>query len=232
MRNQSILIDILADNLISDLYGNSDDSTAIRAIKKEMPSISNNDAQKICQLVRSLTSNDNADSIEIVATTPVSFNAKTRKTHPVVQELISGAMRSILLTGYSISEYSEEIFKLVDIKSKQGIVVELFVNKYEAIKSVLGDIEHINCRFFKVYEYSCKADDKMAALHAKTIVIDGEKTLISSANLSYHGLEGNIEIGALISSREKAAQVQDIFSDLKRQKIFTLVNDLNTSSIL
>ena len=170
--------------------------------------------------------------MEIVSTTPVSFHVKTRKTYPVVQELIGGATKSILLTGYSISEQSEEIFKLINDKSKQGVVVELFVNKYGVVRSVLSGIEHTNRRFFKVYEYSDRVDDKMAALHAKTIVVDGEKLLISSANLSYHGLEGNIEIGALILLREKATQVQDVFSELKRQKIFTLVNGLNSSSIL
>lgn len=223
MRNQSLAISLLADELISDLSGNSDCSMAIRAIKKEMPSVSDADALKICQLVCSLTSNDNIDSVEIVTTTPISFLAKTRKTHPVIQELINDATRSILLTGYSISDHLEETFKLINSKSKQGVMVELFVNKYERIKSILTDIEHTNRHFFKVYEYTGKVDDKMASLHAKTIIVDGAKILVSSANLSYHGLEGNIEIGALINSKDKAAQVQSIFTDLKRQMIFTLV---------
>ena len=223
MRNQSLAIDVLADELISELTGDLDPSYAIRAIKKEMPGLSENEVQKIYQLVCALASKYNTDSVEIVATTPVSFLAKTRKTRPVIQELIDGATQNIFFTGYSISDHFEEMLKLINSKSKQGVVVELFVNKYESVKPLLADIEHINRRFFKVYEYSSKTDDKMSALHAKIIIIDGIKMLISSANLSYHGLDGNIEIGALVSSRKKVAQVQDIFSDLKRQKIFTLV---------
>lgn len=223
MWDQSLAIDVLADNLLSELSGNSDGSVAIREIKKEMPSISDADALKICQLVCALTSKDSGESVEIVSTTPVSFHAKTRKTRPVIQELICEATQSILLTGYSISDHFEEFLTLINSKSKQGIVVELFVNKYERVRTVLTDIEHTNRRFFKVYEYSGKADDKMAALHAKTIVVDGAKTLISSANLSYHGLDANIEIGTLIISKNKAAQVQSIFEDLKRQKIFSLI---------
>ena len=34
----------------------------------------------------------------------------------------------------------------------------------------------------------------MAALHAKLIVSDVKKSLVSSANLSYHGVQGNMEI--------------------------------------
>jgi len=228
MRNQSINVDIFVDELLAELSITENSSMAIRLIKKELPSLSDSDAIKICQLVNSLTNRQNSDSIEIVATTPVSFLAKTRKTRPVIEELINGAEHSITLTGYSVSSHFEEFLKLINQKSKQGVTVELFVNNYEKVRPFLSDIKHINRRFFRVYEYSGKADDKMASLHAKIIIVDDIKILISSANLSYHGLDGNIEFGALISSKRKATQVQDIFSDLKRQKIFILVKDSNS----
>lgn len=40
----------------------------------------------------------------------------------------------------------------------------------------------------------------MTVLHAKVIGVDGQKTLKTSANLSYHGQEGNIELETLIES--------------------------------
>lgn len=43
---------------------------------------------------------------------------------------------------------------------------------------------------------------------------DQTDTLITSANLSYHGQEGNIELGARIHSKELAKQVEDIFTSL------------------
>jgi len=225
MWNQSIVADILVDELLAELSVSGDSTTAVHLVKKELPSLSDSDAIKVCQLVNSLANRKDTDSVEIVATTPVSFLAKTRKTRSVIEELISSAERSITLTGYSISTHFEDSLKLINRKSKQGIFVELFVNNYAKVRPVLSDVEHTNRRFLKVYEYSGKADDKMAALHAKTIIVDEAKILISSANLSYHGLDGNIEIGVLISSKRKAAQVQDIFSDLKRQKIFILVKE-------
>ena len=48
-----------------------------------------------------------------------------------------------------------------------------------------------------IIDYS-NENDKMAALHAKVISVDMGQTLITSANLSYHGQQGNIELGALI----------------------------------
>ena len=46
-----------------------------------------------------------------------------------------------------------------------------------------------------------------------------EQTLITSANLSYHGQEGNIELGTLVESRKISKQVDDIFTHLIFSKI-------------
>jgi phosphatidylserine/phosphatidylglycerophosphate/cardiolipin synthase-like enzyme len=223
MWNQSLGIDILADELREVVAADSKNSIAIELVKKSMPSLSDEDAIKVCQLARSFAQKYDEESVEIVATIPVSFLTKTRQTRPVMEELITGAESTIFLTGYAISDYFEEMLKLINEKSMRGVIVELFLNQYDNTRSVLTDIPHKNRRFLKIFEYAGKSDDKMAALHAKTILVDGKRMLISSANLSFHGLESNIEIGALITSKKKVSQVQEIFSDLKRQKIFTLI---------
>ena len=46
-----------------------------------------------------------------------------------------------------------------------------------------------------------------------------QHTLITSANLSYHGQEGNIELGTLVDSKEIAKQVDDIFTHLVFTKV-------------
>jgi phosphatidylserine/phosphatidylglycerophosphate/cardiolipin synthase-like enzyme len=63
-------------------------------------------------------------------------------------------------------------------------------------------------RYLNIYDYNKNTKDKMAALHAKVIVIDSYKTFISSSNLSYHGIEGNIEMGTVIESFKKAELVE------------------------
>ena len=63
----------------------------------------------------------------------------------------------------------------------------------------------------------------MAALHAKVISIDQKQTLITSANLSYHGQQGNIELGTLIDSKPVAKQIDDIFTKMIFSKVFTEV---------
>lgn len=192
-------------------------------IKKEFPNLCIEDLEKVAMLIDSLVNNQNIDKVEIVSTIPTSFQTNNRKTYPVIEEMISNAQNHIVLTGYSISDHFEEMLYLINTKSKQGVLVEFFVNDYEQIKVHLQKIEHSNRNFFRVYRYSGIDDDKMAALHAKTIIVDGQKMLVSSANLSYHGMVSNIEIGILVTSDKKSQQVLNIFSELKRIKKFRRV---------
>ena len=50
--------------------------------------------------------------------------------------------------------------------------------------------------------------------------VDQKQTLITSANLSYHGQQGNIEIGTLIESKQVAKQIEDVFTKLIFSKVF------------
>lgn len=54
----------------------------------------------------------------------------------------------------------------------------------------------------------------------KVICVDQSKTLITSANLSYHGQEGNIEMGTYIESATIARQVDEVFTKLLFSKVF------------
>ena len=74
-------------------------------------------------------------------------------------------------------------------------------------------------RFLKIYDYS-NDEDKMAALHAKVISVDMTRTLITSANLSYHGQQGNIELGTLIESAGIARQLDNVLTQLIFKKVF------------
>lgn len=52
-----------------------------------------------------------------------------------------------------------------------------------------------------------------AVLHAKTMVIDGEISVIGSTNLDYRSIEYNLELSALIRSTRLGAQVQSLFEN-------------------
>lgn len=223
MRNKSIKIDILADDLKNLMSNpNNDVEQTLELLKSNFLNLDEDDLNKVNSLVHSLVENNEKENIEIVTTTPVSFNTKTRRTYPVIEELISKATKHIVITGYAISEHFDEIMEILNVKSKQGVMVELFINDYEKVKTHLDKIEHSNKNFFRVYKFIEKEEDKMASLHAKTVIVDREKALISSANLSYHGMVSNIEIGVLVESKEKVQQILDIYQMLIKNKTFKI----------
>ena len=97
-------------------------------------------------------------------------------------------------------------------------VQKFFVNDIDS-QTGFDKLLRYKGRFLKIYDYK-NAEDKMAALHAKVISVDQRETLITSANLSYHGQEGNIEVGTRIESKEIAKQVEDVFTHLLCTKVF------------
>ena len=149
---------------------------------------------------------------------------KTKRIQNVAKELIRNAKKSILLTGYSVSGFILKIIDLLIEKSQKGVLVKIFFNDLQSQSSVKKILEY-RSKFLQVYDYTNR-EDKMAALHAKIIVVDKKEALISSANLSYHGMSGNIEIGTCISSEKIAMQIEELFKDLLFNKTFCISRSL------
>ena len=139
----------------------------------------------------------------------------------VVQSMINGADRNILITGYSLSSYFSDLVDTIIQKSQRGVFVKFFVNDIDK-QSDFDKVLRYKGRFLKIYNYH-QEDDKMAALHAKVISVDQQQTLITSANLSYHGQQGNIELGTLIESKQIAKQIDDVFTKMIFSKVFSEV---------
>ena len=143
------------------------------------------------------------DSAELVVTAPRTFSLKAKVTKEVVENMLQNATKKILLTGYSISSYFDEMINLLIEKSNTGVFVKIFLNRPEIKnQNSINKLMENRSIFLKVYEYVQKEKDPMSALHAKVLVTDDDMSFITSANLSYHGQKGNIEIGALISSKK------------------------------
>ena len=215
MSTGSISLDILLNHIVEDALAESED--AVNLIRKRYPAVSEKEAKEIFLLVADSVKTQRAVS-ELVATTPPSFATKTKSTKVAVDAMIRGAEKSILITGYSLSDYFSDLIECIIRKSQQGVFVKFFVNDIGNQKA-FERLCSYKSKFLKIYNYP-KGDDKMAALHAKVIVVDQTETLITSANLSYHGQEGNIELGTKITSPEIARQVDDIFTKLLFSKVF------------
>ena len=215
MSTGNINLDILLHQIKIDAMAKSD--TAVKAIMKRYPSLSQKEALEIHKMVTA-TAQAQHDQTELVVTAPPSFAIRNKVTKVVVDDMLNRAEKSILITGYSLSEYFSDMIERIIQKSQQGILVKFYVNNIESQKC-FDRLTKYQGRFLQIYNYP-KQQDSMSALHAKVISIDQQETLITSANLSYHGQEGNIELGTYIVSKELAQQVEQLFTQLIFSKVF------------
>ena len=193
-------------------------SNAKAMLKRSCSELSDAHCEDIVASILGAMTMSDSDKVSLVVTAPPSFAIKARTTMNVVQSMINGADRNILITGYSLSSYFSELVDTIIQKSQRGVFVKFFVNDIDKQPS-FDKILRYKGRFLKIYNYR-QDDDKMAALHAKVISVDQQQTLITSANLSYHGQQGNIELETLIESKQIAKQIDDIFTKLIFTKDF------------
>ncbi len=193
-------------------------NNAVPMVKKEFPELSQMQCEEIVKTISYASCSNDGVKVSLVVTAPHSFSINARTTMNVVQSMIEGAERNILITGYSMSSYFSELIDIIIQKSRRGVFVKFFINdldnhpEFEKVLRYKG-------RFLSVYGFH-KEKDNMASLHAKVISVDQKQTLITSANLSYHGQQGNIEFGTLIESKQIAKQVEDVFTKLIFSKVF------------
>lgn len=208
--------EILLNTVRADAANGTDNATDI--LRRQYPGLSPTDYEELAGTIRSAMTMEKNDKISLVVTAPPSFRINAKPTMTVVRSMIEGSKRNILITGYSLSSYFSELTDTIIDKSQKGVFVKFFINNIEKQPGA-DKLLRYRGHFLKLYDYS-NEDDKMAALHAKVISVDMSKTLITSANLSYHGQQGNIELGALIESENTAKQLDEVMTQLIFKKIF------------
>ena len=217
--NLDILLNTIKDTApVSPDRQSTTNAPAVNLIKKRYPNLSPAEAEEIYLLVSSALMTNQGDRSELVVTAPPSFSVKARSTVNTVSSMILGAQSSILITGYSLSGYFGDLVDCMIQKSKSGVLIKFFANGLEG-QAEFEKLLKYRGRFLRIYNYQ-KPKDPMSSLHAKVICVDQSKTLITSANLSYHGQEGNIEMGTYIESATIARQVDEVFTKLLFSKVF------------
>lgn len=191
---------------------------AYSAIRQRYPSLSEKEASEISKMILSLSYQQPKELVSLVVTAPPSFSIRAKSTKNTIDSMIKNAQKSILITGYSLSDYFNELVDTIILKSQSGVFVEFFFNNIEA-QQYADKLVRYKGHFLRIYNYFPN-NDALSALHAKVLSVDGKDTLITSANLSYHGQEGNIELGTIIESDMFAKQVKDVFVQLVFKKVF------------
>lgn len=177
---------------------------------------------------------DISDRVELVWSGTEVLPGGSRSTAVVVQELFRAAKKSVLVSSYSVDTGSkaESLFGTLACRMDEDhkLSVCLFLNVERKYKDETADsvlLREFAERFRheiwpgerlpEVYydPRSLSPDlDKRACLHAKCVVIDEQRVLITSANFSEAAHERNIEAGTLITDNSLARTLRARFDTL------------------
>jgi phosphatidylserine/phosphatidylglycerophosphate/cardiolipin synthase-like enzyme len=174
--------------------------------------------------------------LELVWTGPETRASVARSTALIVERLFNEATRSIIVGGYKF-DTKEILDPLCRAMQERGVSVTIFIdidgataNPLEAdafatafIDRWLRDIWPFGAPKPAVYydpRTAIRGDvpgHDWATLHAKCVVVDDERSLITSANFTDRGQTRNIEAGVLIEdaafSEQLAGQWRQLVSE-------------------
>ncbi len=172
--------------------------------------------------------------VDHVWTGPDTKASGARDTAVVVRELLGSARRSVLIAGFAFDHGKDILAPLHEVMVRHRVAASLFVDlgPYER-PGAPSDARVAAVDLFLAQNWPfgdpkpdmyCdrRSDDpgRRCSLHAKCVVVDDERTLITSANFTERGQARNIELGALIDDPGFGRQVVEHWRGLALAGLF------------
>jgi phosphatidylserine/phosphatidylglycerophosphate/cardiolipin synthase-like enzyme len=138
-------------------------------------------------------------SAKVVVTGPGWMGDGLGSIETALERLMREATREILITAYSVTSGADRLLDWLEDALARGVEVRLIVNRVSG-QAAVKTIKRLH-RLVGTYPYFYLYDfqpDEQADLHAKIFVVDRDRALIGSSNLSRRGLLNNHELAVLI----------------------------------
>ena len=149
---------------------------------------------------------------ELVATLPPETPGIARPTEQMVRQMIDDATSEIILVGYELTD--RNLIGLLAAAASRGAIVIVICDRGRGTASRVLESWLSPTPPPMIYHDRRRADGATyASMHAKCLLVDASDLLVTSANFTFHGLHGNIEIGVRVRGI-LAAEARKIFSHL------------------
>jgi hypothetical protein len=171
------------------------------------------------------------DRVELVWTGPEVGLMQSRDTAIVVADLFRGALRSVLISGFTVL-YAREIFEPLTKRMEEipSLRVRMFLNVIRPHNDQTPAAElvaNFAVQFFGQHWPGTKRPElfhdprslhldprSRASLHAKCVVVDEETAFVTSANFTEAAHSRNIEAGILVRDPQLARSLISQFEGL------------------
>jgi phosphatidylserine/phosphatidylglycerophosphate/cardiolipin synthase-like enzyme len=169
------------------------------------------------------------DDIELVWTGPAAGVGQSRDTQVVVRELFASATRSVLIASYRIYQWAEVFGSLaaqMDARPDLTVRMYLHVDPPDAGESEAAVLARFGREFRErwpakrlpevFYDPRTLREEPTgrASLHAKCVVVDGRRVLVTSANFTQAAQLRNIEVGVVLDDVTLAEGLAAQFENL------------------
>lgn len=192
--------------------------------------------EQIAYLLESLVSARSAQDkrshiFDLVLSGPKSDAVDTRDTYAVYRELIDTAESEVLLASYAIYNGKGIFEPLVE---KQELNPDFKVSIYLDIPRKYNDTS-LTCQIVAKYKQEFQKNEwpgktlpdvyyykeslnenwkKRASMHAKVVIVDRKRVLVTSANLTNAAQLKNIEMGVILEDPHTAERLTNYFTSL------------------
>lgn len=160
----------------------------------------------------------NQQSTELVWTGPTTPFVSARRTEQALLQVINAAEQTLFITSFVAYDVST-IVKALNAANDRGVVISMLLELSEdhggsITFDAIGKMRTL-VPAARLYAWRDKADPfSDGRVHAKVAVADGRMCFITSANLTGHAMEKNMEIGILISGGEIPQSLHRLLSSL------------------
>jgi phosphatidylserine/phosphatidylglycerophosphate/cardiolipin synthase-like enzyme len=168
-----------------------------------------------------LDTTHNAPKVEAVWTGPLDVPSALRSTAEVVLELVGRSRSHLLIVGYSITfdflqrGATGRLLRELVAASERGVKITVILHDDPKNLAQLTAAWPRHRELPTLLTWSAEDPRGMTKLHAKVLVADDDDLLVTSANLTYHGLERNMEVGLRITGAT-ATTIRRQFDELQR----------------
>ena len=167
-----------------------------------------------------------SQSIDIAWTGPATPEVPVRLTREVLLEVIGSATHSLILVSFAAYKVPE-VSAAIAVAARRDVDVRLVLETSEADGGTLKGVGAAKAfgelvGLVKFYEWPADRRDPLpgggrAAMHAKAAIADEHTALVTSANLTGHAIDANMELGLLVRGgappRRLARHFQQLMSD-------------------
>jgi phosphatidylserine/phosphatidylglycerophosphate/cardiolipin synthase-like enzyme len=173
------------------------------------------------------------EDLALVWSGPETVGAENRDSARVLEELFAGATESLLIAGFNFQAGEHFDTLAAAMAERPALTVEVYAHVFiapgddlgralgahdAALKRALGAMPLARVRCFRPSGALLDAArDRRFNLHAKCVVADRRRVLVTSANFTFTAQERNVELGLRLDDPHVAERVHAQFEGLVKR---------------